>query len=60
MGYDITRGPNGFCPENCPHIVIQIKDNSFITGFKTYDVKYTITCVHEKACRMWANKEESK
>lgn len=58
MAWDITKGPNHFCPENCHHMAIQITNNSYVTGFKTYDVKYTMTCVHEKACKMWFEKKE--
>jgi len=58
MSKQIADKPASFCPENCTHMSLVIDTDVMYANEKIYQTIITLSCDHEDACKMWADKEQ--
>lgn len=60
MARDIQERPCDFCPSDCHFMALEVDTNYSYANNEIVNVSSVMTCIHEKACAMWSNRDVSK
>lgn len=60
MAREVTEKPADFCFPECPHMQLTIDVHMAYADDKVVRISNTEHCVHEDACKMWADELRKK